>query len=292
MGVRLTNSIGMALGVVTASALLAVPAALGAPSAPSSGPAQSPGGELRFRITHTPQVLNLGTKVEYRLEIDGDKDDHVLRITAAGTPGALGPGVAVVGGGSSLTTRACPSRFRREHAVSDADFQSLVTVPAHGKTFLTAVRSMVAPPWPGEGIGGQFTVTEDGSPWTPATPLQLADDGPKLQVPLGVQFDWDPVTAAVRSSKALVPVVSRRAPLVVSGVAAPLPKGEHVQLDWLQPPSTRLHKLADVKVGAGGRFAYRVRLPRAGRYEFVARHRGGGRFGDDASRCGLVVVAR
>ena len=76
------------------------------------------------------------------------------------------------------------------------------------------------------------------------------------------------------------------------GTAAPLPAGEKVELDWLIPGARTLRDLATVKVRAGGKFTYRVKLPKAGRDEFVARRRAGGAFAEDASPCGLVVQAR
>ena len=108
-----------------------------------------------------------------------------------------------------------------------------------------------------------------------------------------MQFSWDAALAGRQAPvQEQIPVVSRRKPLVISGVASPLPAGDQVQLDWLTPGVKGLRPLAKVKVRGGSRFSYRVKLPKAGRYEFVARRRAGGDFAGDAVTCGLVVQAR
>ena len=113
-----------------------------------------------------------------------------------------------------------------------------------------------------------------------------------MRVPLGVQFTWDTALAGRQAVQEQIPVVSRRRSLVIGGSAAPLPAGEQVEIDWLPPGAKSLRQLAFVKVRGASRFSYRVKLTKAGRYEFVARRRAGGAYAGDASTCGLVVQAK
>jgi hypothetical protein len=259
-------------------------------AAASAAPA---GAKVRFKLSHSPaNAVTSSTGVQYRLEISGDNDAHVLHVQGGGGLTEQGPFVAGASGFSSVTYRGCRSKWRFNHTAPSSDFGVTIALPPKGDTYLVATQRFVSAPWPGESLAQRFTITEDGGEWTPISPLVLDDNGPKVEVPLGVQFSWDAALAGRQAVQEQIPVVSKRKTLVVSGVASPLPAGERIELDWLPPGAKSLRDLATVKVRGGSRFSYKVKLPKAGRYEFVARRRAGGAFADDASPCGLVVQAR
>ena len=259
-------------------------------AAASAAPATA---KVRFKLTHTPDgVVKSLAGVQYRLDITGDNEPHTLHIQGGGGLTAQGPFVAGASGFSSVTYRGCRSKWRFNHTAPSSDFGVTIALPPKGDTYLVATQRFISAPWPGESLAQRFTVTEDGGEWTPTSPLVLDDKGPKVQVPLGVQFTWDTTLAGRQAVQEQIPVVPKRKTVVISGSAAPLPPGEEIEIDWLTPGAKSLRDLAVVKVRGGSRFSYRVKLTRAGRYEFVARRRAAGGYADDASACGLVVQAR
>lgn len=232
--------------------------------------------EVHFRLDHTPYVLGPGGSLVYQLQVFGDEVPHELTIDADGESAGAGPFAELVGSARSESLVGCASRLGRPHVTRVVSSTFHVSLPVGGETWVRLARGFLSPPWPGESLRERYTVTLDGGP-----PLRLFDRGPRVAVPRGVRFEWNPAQAA-RAGRTIR----------ISGRAAPLPRGARVRVDWLTPGAAHPRELAVVRVRRHHRFHYRVRLRRPGRYDFTASHRSTRRFAADAGECGLVVEAR
>lgn len=272
------------------TAVLAAAFAAALASAPATPAAPT------YTVSHTPATVTaLGEPARFRLDIAGDGAPHVLAVEGAG--GDAGPFVRTSTGLGASRLYPCRSVWRRVQHLEQGStsIRYLVSLPPYGRTWLTATEAFGFPPWPPASLAHSFTVQElDPATQEPAGPaLELSDPGPAIAVPLGVEFRWSPVIAGLAPpvpfgpDQTLVPDVPPGRTLTISGTAAPLPRGARVWLKWRRPDGAV--GVATGTVGARSRFAFHLRLRLPGRYDFTMVHRPQGRFGFDASACGLRV---
>lgn len=223
-------------------------------------------------------MTQLPARTATRLTITGTGQEERFRIQTA-RPVTIGGAMRLAradGVGSGV--QACPGTWQRLHVARSGTgrFNYDVVLEPGGIAVVDGVDELTRAPWPGEAeMGLAFRILPEfpgGS--TLARPLTIGSDGPLYQGPLGVQIRLN--TTAGR-------IVGMTTPVVNTG---------RVVLRARRAGSMRSIPVATRAV-RDGIFSVNWRAPRAGRWEVYAQYRAGSsNYADDASECGLPLVAR
>lgn len=247
-----------AVAAVAAGLVLATPAA----AAPTFTVDTTAAGPLdRLPATVVSRLNVVGTDVEERFQLNTRAPVVVSGDARVETFSAVGTG-----------TIACGTRWERFHDARNRQgrFSHTIVVPPHGRATLTAVDSIVRPPWPGEEeLGVPFTITPAGLP-----SFTTFAAGPAYAGPMGVQLRVN--TTARR-------IVVTTTPVINSG---------RIVLRAFSRNASRSTWIATLPV-RNGIVSTHWRPRRPGSYEIYALFRSSGSaFADDSTECGMTVVAR
>jgi hypothetical protein len=217
----------------------------------------------------------LPATVSHRLTLTAGTTEEKVGISTSGSMTVSGAGVTVdenTGVGSSV--ERCAGRWQHLHlAHGDVGrFSVKITIAPLATATIDVPITFAHAPWAADSLDAIWSITP-----AQGAGFDVVSRAPFYDGPMGVHLRFTLTRLARR-------VYS------VAGTAASGVDSGRVQLWGYAPGRNKARRLAVARVHGGAWRIHRLRLPRAGTWEFYARYRTAGKaFANDASQCGTIA---